>query len=75
MLQLDYPIIIKRLWESGVTMEEMAKELKITEKTLRGIREEALEVPAHFHSCATLLDLYFRHIPKQTLPIYGEHNE
>lgn len=75
MLQLDIPIIIKRLTESGLTTSEIAKETGLNASVVNKLMSEIMQIPESWNHCASLLDLYFRFVPNKTLPIMYEHNE
>jgi len=75
MCQIDFPVVLKRLKEAGISFEDLSKHTGLHSSRFRQIESERKPIPKAWQEAATLFDLYFKHIPDKTLPVYGEHHE
>lgn len=78
MLELDFPKMLERIQESGITIVDVSKECGMNRSKLTGIKNESLPIPQEWKIAATIIDLYFQTCPIHgfaTTPLYYEHNE
>jgi len=75
MLKIDIPVVLSRLKQAGISFEELAKETGLHSSRFRQIESERKPAPKAWNEAATLFDLYFKHVPDKTLPVYGKHHE
>lgn len=72
---VDFPVLLERLSDAGVSLKEVAKVVGIPYTNLAKIKQEYHLIPEQWQQACALLDLYFRHVPTQTLPMYWEPKE
>ena len=74
MRKLDWPILIKRITESGMPIKELAEGTGINESTLRKVRDETIDPPPAWNAALDLLDIYLQRRGINP-PRLGDHNE
>lgn len=74
MRKLDWPILIKRITETGIPIKELAERTGINESTLRKVRDETIDPPPAWDAALDLLDTYLQQGGINP-PRLGDHND
>lgn len=74
MRKLDWPILIKRITETGIPIKELAEGTGINESTLRKVRDESIAPPPAWDATLDLLDIYLQQRGINP-PRLGDHND
>jgi len=78
--KIDWPILLKRLNNSGITYKEISDVSGITEGVLKNVANDWQNAPEQFNQAITLLNLYCMVMDANSkggvhLPLIGGHNE
>ena len=70
----DFPVIINRLVENGMSIVDISECIECNNTTVSKVKNESKDLPPGWLQSYYLLDLYIRKFDTP-VPFFGEHNE
>lgn len=74
MRKLDWPILIQRITERGISIKGLEERTGINGNTLRKVQNETINPPSAWDAALDLLDIYLQ-TWENNPPRLGDHND